>query len=189
MYCPQCGSTHADDLNFCKTCGANLQAVRGALVKGTSPDEKLDWNRTWLAEMVMTGAEKDRRRGITPELKRRREIKAGVITASAGAALTVVLAVLMEGIVGSGLVSTGAAIILSRIWIAGLIPLLIGFGLIVNGLFVSKKGEMVSKSLDDPLAPELPAGDASDFAQRTPLSVTDSTTRHLEKVRPSTKDL
>ena len=31
MYCPQCGSAQADDLNFCKSCGAHLQAVRTAL--------------------------------------------------------------------------------------------------------------------------------------------------------------
>src|SRR5690349_18532125 len=123
MYCPQCGSTQADDLNFCKACGANLQAVRGALVKGPDVEGKFNWNKTWLAEMLMSSeesikraAEIERLQGKTPETKRRNEIKAGVITASAGAALTIALAIVMEGIVESGLVSAAAAVILSHLW-------------------------------------------------------------------------
>src|SRR5438045_6783889 len=101
MFCPGCGSTQADDLNYCKSCGANLQIVRGALVKG-GPDDKFDWNKTWVAEMLMSNeesvkraAEIDRLRGKTPESKRRNEIKAGVITASTGASISIVLSRLM----------------------------------------------------------------------------------------------
>src|SRR6476620_10663442 len=132
MFCPQCGSTQADELNFCKACGADLKAVRGALVKGAPQDEKLDWNKTWVAEAVMTRDEKDRRRGLTADQKRRREIKAGVIVASAGLSLSVVLSVIMEAIVINGRISTLAADILSRLWIVGLIPVLVGLALIFN---------------------------------------------------------
>src|SRR5438045_1358602 len=105
MYCPKCGSTQADELNYCKACGANLQAVRGALTKVTADDEGLDWNKTWLAEAVMTQEERDRRRGVTPEMKRRREIKAGVITVAVGIGLTLVLSVILEAVVINGHIS------------------------------------------------------------------------------------
>jgi len=137
MFCPQCGSTQPDELNFCKSCGANLGSVRTALTKPETAEE-FKWNRTWLAEAVMTRAEKDRLRGITPEDKRRREIKAGVITASSGVALTLVLAAIMDGIIIGGGVSSAAIAILSRLWIVGLIPIFVGVALVVNGVFVSK---------------------------------------------------
>jgi len=121
MFCPNCGSTQSNDLKFCKSCGANLGSVRTALLSH-EPAEKFDWSKTWVAEMLMSGeesvkraAEIERLQGITPEVKRRREIKAGVITASSGIALMVVLSVLMEGIIISGRISDLAAEILSRI--------------------------------------------------------------------------
>lgn len=189
MFCPQCGSTQPDELNFCKACGANLQSVRTALVTGApGGKDDFDWKRTWLAEAMMTQAEKDRRRGLTPEMKRRRGIKAGIITASAGVSLSVVLSVLMEGIIISGRISDLAAEILSRVWIVGLIPLLIGLALIVNGVFISKKGEPETADSASPEPSELPAANTNELPPAMPFSVTDSTTRHLDKVeaRPKT---
>lgn len=180
MFCPKCGSTQSEELNYCKACGANLHAVRGALIKGASPDEKLDWNKTWLAEAVMTREEKDRRRGITPEMKRRREIKAGIITFAAGLSLTIVLSVILEAIVINGRVSDLAKDILSRVWIVGLIPVLVGLALIFNGVFISKKG--VTSSADADLPGELPAPDTNELPPAQPFgSVTDHTTRHLDE--------
>ena len=31
MICPRCASNQSDDIRFCTSCGANLQAVREAL--------------------------------------------------------------------------------------------------------------------------------------------------------------
>jgi len=109
-------------------------------------DEKLEWSKTWVAEMFLSGEEAERRkaelerqRGITPEVKRYNEIKAGVITASVGLALGIFLYVFMEGIILGAKIPSDTAEILSRLWIAGVIPLFVGIALIVNGLFVSKK--------------------------------------------------
>lgn len=102
MFCPQCARSQPDDLNYCKSCGTNLQAVRGALSNATVPEDKLDWKKTWLAEAVMTREERDRRNGITPDMKRRREIKAGIVTASTGVSISIVLSILMEAIVING---------------------------------------------------------------------------------------
>src|SRR6476660_7698899 len=105
MFCPQCGSTQSDDLKFCKSCGANLEALR-QIMSSREPGDKFDWSNTWVAEMFMSGrdankrqAEIERVQGLTPEMKRLTEIKAGVITASIGVALMILLFVLMGGIV------------------------------------------------------------------------------------------
>ena len=196
MFCPNCGSTQSDDLKFCKSCGANLASVRTALLSRES-SEKFDWSKTWVAEMLMSGEESVRRaaeierlQGITPEVKRRREIKAGVITASSGIALMVVLSVLMEGIIISGRISDLAAEILSRIWIVGLIPLLVGLALIINGMFVSKKNEKPNVHQTEPGTGELnstasvdflPPAETNQLRAGVPFSVTDETTQHLKE--------
>lgn len=190
MFCPRCGSTQDDQLKFCKSCGANLFAVRQAV----DGDKKFNWNNTWLAEMLMTGEEAtrlqmeiERRQGITPEVKRYNEIKAGVITGFAGMGVSILLFVLMEGIVRGGNVSAAAAEILSRIWVAGLIPVFVGIALIVNGLFVSKKqAELVRRNLQGnaslgPGEPEpqlLRPADTTEFIPSN-YSVTEGTTKHL----------
>ncbi|MFL6469179.1 MAG: hypothetical protein ACJ72Z_14570 [Pyrinomonadaceae bacterium] len=195
MFCPKCGSSQPDDLRFCKQCGANLAIVRTAVTKPESVG-KFDWNKTWLAEMMMSGeeavkraAEMERLQGITPETKRRNEIKGGVITASAGVGIMIVLFVLMNGIILSGRVSDGAAEILSRIWIAGVIPLFVGAALIFNGMFISKRAD--EKQLPSPggdtaqLSPPdsvefLPPADTNELFPAG-FSVTDETTRHLDQ--------
>src|SRR2546423_13553841 len=99
MFCPQCGINQSEDLRFCKQCGANLDAVRQA-VATRETGGKIKWDKTWVAEMFMSEAERVRReqelerlRGITPEVRRYNEIKAGVIVSSIGIALMIFLAV------------------------------------------------------------------------------------------------
>src|SRR6185295_7861122 len=145
MFCPQCGSNQSNEVKFCKVCGANLQAVR-QVVATRETNEKFDWSKTWVAEMFLSEGERKRReealeqqRGITPEIKRYNEIKAGVITSCVGISVMIVLYVLMQGIILGGKVPQDAAEIISRVWVAGVIPLLVGLGLLINGAFVSKK--------------------------------------------------
>lgn len=196
MLCPQCGSTQSDELNYCKSCGANLLALR-QLMATRETDEKFDWSKTWVAEMFMSGedavkrqAELERLQGVTPEVKRIREIKAGVITSSVGLALMILLFVLMEGIIAGGRISEAAAAILSRIWIVGVIPLLVGAALIINGAFVSKRGKELPKADSEADTKELEPPDSvtflslantSDLASDVPFSVTDRTTQHLKE--------
>jgi hypothetical protein len=193
MFCPQCGASQDEELKFCKACGVNLLAVRQAVVAG-QPGEKFDWSKTWVAEMFMSGQEATRRKaeierlqGITPEYKRYNEIKAGVITASVGVAVMIFLFVFMNGIVLSGSVPPGEAEILSRVWVAGLIPLFVGLGLIVNGAFVSRKQAEIAdrerRAALDSLGETderraLRAADTSEFIPSN-FSVVEGTTRHL----------
>ncbi len=199
MFCPQCGSTQNDELKFCKSCGVNLEAVRQAAAL-RAPGEKFDWSRTWVAEMFLSESERKRRkeeiereRGITPEMKRYTEIKAGVITSSVGVGLTIFLYYLMQGIILSGHQPPGDAAILGRIWIAGIIPVLVGIALIVNGLFVSKRQVEIARQLQErgenalTSAGETPALRSADTAEfvRPSFGVTEGTTKHLSN--PSQK--
>src|SRR6476659_976171 len=190
MFCPRCGSSQSEDLKFCKVCGANLYAVRQA-VDARQTEGKIDWNKTWVADMLLSGEEAQRRKneierqaGLTPAVKRYNEIKAGVITGSVGVALMIFLFVFMQGIILSGHVTHDTAEILSRIWVAGVIPLLVGFSLLVNGVFISKKMvELASqKQLDAPARDAGPhALGPADTTEFTPanFSVTEQTTKHL----------
>ena len=194
MFCPQCGSTQPDELNFCKSCGANLGAVREAVQTGP-PGTKFDWTKTWVAEMFQSSEmavrkekELERLRGITPEVKRRNEIKAGVITSSVGIALMVFLRFLMEGIILGGNVPPGDAEILSRVWLAGFIPFMVGLALIINGAFVSKlfsridevdEAGQIRQISGRPSNEYLPPADTNDLFPAG-FSVTDATTQHLK---------
>ena len=192
MLCPRCASNQSDDIRFCTSCGANLQAVREALA-APDPAKKFDWGNTWVAEMFMSGqaaelrkAEIERRLGITPEVKRYNEIKAGVIVGCVGIGVSIFLYMLMQAIAGQS-PNDADAEILKRVWIAGVIPIMVGLALIINGLFVSKKMIQVmeqarkeTKALEDAAAPRgLRAAETSEFIPAN-MSVTDQTTRHLE---------
>ncbi len=191
MFCPKCGSSQNDEVKFCKLCGANLFAVR-QVVDNREAVEKFDWTRTWVAEMFMSPDEKKRRkeemerqRGITPEMKRYNEIKAGVITSCVGIGLAIFLYIFMQGVILNGHASS--AEVLSRLWIAGVLPLFVGIALIINGVLVSKKLVEISKrdtqiapnNLEGDLNPQsLPAADTNEFLP-SGFSVTEDTTKNL----------
>ncbi len=196
MICPRCASNQNDDIKFCTFCGANLQAVRDAME--APDDKKFDWSNTWVAEMFMSGQahemrklEMERRLGITPEVKRYNEVKAGVICSSVGIGVAIFLYFLMGAIANQ---NPRDAELLTRIWLAGVIPFMVGVALIINGLVVSKK---IVEAIDreqkkNTLLPEgtpakgLRAADTSEFIPSN-FSVTDQTTRHLESVERKNK--
>jgi hypothetical protein len=193
MFCPRCGSNQSEELKFCKGCGANLFAVR-QVVDTRETGEKFDWSKTWVAEMFLSAEETkkrkeelERERGITPEVKRYNEIKAGVITCCVGLALAIFLNVFMEGIILGDKTSHDAAAILSRLWVAGVIPFFVGIALIINGLFVSRKlvelarrgGQPGANVLEEsPEARSLRPADTNEFIPSN-FSVTEETTKHL----------
>ena len=198
MFCPQCGNKQGDELKFCNLCGANLFAVRQVVAKREA-DEKFDWSKTWVAEMFMSEAERkrrlselERRSGVTPEVKRYKEIKAGVITSCVGLGLMLFLYVIGMAIFRSGQNPPAAAEIIRSIWVAGVIPFMAGVGLIINGLFVSKKMVEVERrarrsAQEAPGGggeqPTLKSADTSEFI--TPgFSVTEGTTKHLSVPEP-----
>lgn len=199
MFCPRCGSNQSEDLKFCKVCGANLFAVR-QVVDPRPTDDKFDWSKTWVAEMFQSSEEAARRkkaldlaRGLTPEVKRYTEIKAGVITSSAGAALMIFLAIFMQGIILGAKIDPGDAEILSRLWVAGVIPVFVGLALIFNGVVVSKKMLEAAKQSGRSTS-ELPGAETEPRSLRPAsttqfvpanFSVTEDTTQHLSHKKES----
>ena len=199
MFCPQCGNKMSDELKFCNLCGANLYAVR-QVVGTREADDKFDWSRTWVAEMFMSEAERKRRqgeierqRGVTPEIKRYNEIKAGVIVSSVGLGVMLFLYVIGMALFRSGQNPPGEAEIIRSVWVAGFIPFMVGLALIINGLFVSKKivelhrRERLADADSLPAGAEQPAlksADTSEFINPG-FSVTEGTTKHLRV--PDTK--
>lgn len=197
MFCPRCGSSQSEELRFCKVCGADLSAAM-QVVAAREPGEKFDWNKTWVTEMFLSADEKkirkaklEQQRGITPEIKRYTEIKAGVIVGSVGIALAIFLFVFMGGLIASGKVSPEAAEILSRLWIAGVIPLFVGLALVANGAIVSKKlVEAASRGSQMGIdgfeggasPPSLGPASTSEFPT-SPFSVTEDATKHLGRSR------
>jgi len=193
MICPRCSSNQGDDIKFCTSCGANLQAVREALA---APDAagKFNWNNTWVAEMFMSGQanelrkrEMERQLGITPEVKRYNEIKAGVIVSCVGIGVSIFLFFIMQAIAGQS--PPHDAQLLGSIWLAGVIVFMVGLALIINGAIVGKKMAEVMerereqnkpKNVEEGPAPRaLRSPDTNEFIP-TNFSVTDQTTRHLE---------
>jgi hypothetical protein len=196
MICPRCASNQSDEIKFCTSCGANLQAVREAL---DAPEgKKFDWSNTWVAEMFMSGQaaemrklEMERRLGLTPEVKRYNEIKGGVIVSCVGIGVSIFLFFIMHAI---ALTNPHNAELLNSVWLAGVIPFMIGLALIINGLVVSKKMVQVierEQQKNMPLSEGTPArglraADTSEFIP-TNFSVTDQTTRHLESTERKIK--
>jgi hypothetical protein len=140
-------------------------------------------------EKKIRKAKFEQQRGITPEIKRYTEIKAGVIVGSLGIALSIFLFVFMGGLIASGKVTPEAAAILSRLWIAGVIPLFVGLALVTNGAIVSKKlveaanrGAQGTPGLEDGAThPSLGPAATNEFP--SPFSVTEDSTKQLERSR------
>jgi hypothetical protein len=158
------------------------------------PKEKYDWSKTWIAEMLLAEEERERRKiererrlGITPETKRAEEVKGGIITSCVGIGLMIFLFVFMQGLIKSGVIPQHVAVILSHVWIAGIIPFFAGVGLVINGVVFSKRlGTVSPKELSaspdsagsEGDRPALRPADTTEFI--TPdFSVTEGTTKHL----------
>src|SRR5690606_6136660 len=79
---------------------------------------------------------------VATELKQladlQKEVKNGIVTTFVGVGVAIFLFVLMQAIAA---VQTDpkAALILSRIWIAGVIPFFVGVGILVNAFFFSRR--------------------------------------------------
>jgi hypothetical protein len=135
MYCPSCGTEAADQTKYCTKCGVNLRRVKGVMGKGGAGGrEDADWQRATLEDWK---AEREKRRRKTPEEKRLNEIKGGVITSSVGLGVMIFMSLLFDAIAST--IDGPESNILRSLWVVGLIPFMIGLGIIFNGLFVSKR--------------------------------------------------
>ena len=180
MFCPGCAIQITDNTKFCKNCGANLQGVREAM---TGKGGELDWSKTWVAEMFMTQEERDRRRGVTAEQKRLNEIKAGVITMMVGVG-TMIFLYFFLGVVANNEPSKDAEII-RRVWLAGVVPFLVGIALLFNGIFLSGR-RLKSQAMPAPAPLPTPTTNQLEsprLASGINASVVEHTTAHLPERR------
>jgi len=205
MYCPSCGSEERQLSQFCRACGTDLRIVRNSLENpdavtqsaisarehiGMAVADKIrqmksakDLER--VAEDVLPHFEKFLE---SPEEKRLRRIRAGIITAAIGLGATIVVIIMAMDQMDLLPLITPA-----------LITFLVGIGMIVNGLLFTLPRKTLpgdaydalsQKVLDSgnrlpyesPAAASLPAGTnlTNELAPaRSQSSVTEHTTHHL----------
>lgn len=140
MYCPSCGSEERQLSQFCRACGTDLRVVRNSLERpdaitasAVSAREQIglaiaDQIRQMtsgkdlehVAEDVLPQFEKFLE---SPEERRLRRLRAGVITASVGFGLTVIAFLL-----------TLAKSDFFPFMVPGVITFMIGIGVLINGL-------------------------------------------------------
>jgi len=202
MYCPSCGSEERQLSQFCRACGTDLRIVRNSL---ENPDAITQSAITAREHIGMAVADKIRQMSSakdlervaedvlppfekfleSPEEKRLRRIRAGVITAAIGLGATIVTLLIAFDKVDFFPFVTPA-----------LITFLVGLGFVVNGLLftvprkqlpgdaydaLSQKVLDASKPYEPPAAANLtneliPAG-------KSASSVTEHTTHHLNTGR------
>jgi hypothetical protein len=196
MFCPDCGLEDKQSNQFCRACGTDLRPVRNALSEpdsitasaASARDEigraiaaKIRESRSpaelaVVAEDVLPEIEKFLE---SPEEKRLRRMRTGLLLSSIGFGAAVGISAV------SMLMKDSDVIFLAAL---GVVTFFIGIGFILNGLFLTvPRTGMPDKSSDADRQRELDGIKArtSDLAlpESTSLfsSVTEHTTRHLEK--------
>jgi hypothetical protein len=191
MFCPGCGSEQRSQ--YCRSCGTDLRLVRTALEKqdanlasATSARDEIgraiaDKIRDLKSAKELSKVVEDVLPGVTeflesPEEKRLRRIRAGMIIASIGLGAALAFAIL-----GIGIGKAGPLFVAGL----GLATFLIGLGFVFNGwLFtIPKKGGLdQAPERSVPAATEsLPTSTQKDAAQEQlfTTSVTEHTTHQL----------
>jgi hypothetical protein len=158
MYCPSCGSEERQLSQFCRACGTDLRIVRNSL---ENPDAITQSAISAREHIGMAVADKIRQLSTakdlqkigeevlpqfekfleSPEEKRLRRIRAGVITAAIGlGASFVVLLMAMENIHVLPFITPA------------LVTFLVGIGVIINGLLFTVPRKSLPGDVNDALA-------------------------------------
>src|SRR5258705_923033 len=190
MYCPTCGSEERQISQYCRACGTDLRVVRRGLERPDAITESAVSARAQISHVMaekireMESAHELKRVAEdvlpqiakfleSPEEKRLRRVRAGVVTAASGlgAALLIFL------------MSVGSHDLIPFIAL-GVIAFLIGLGLIINGLvFTVPRKTLADRSDDAESQRELEASGQSAYAANH-LSASSQTTNDL----PSAND-
>ena len=203
MYCPSCGSEERQLSQFCRACGTDLRIVRNSL---ENPDAitqsaisarehigmavadqirqmKSAKELSKMAEEILPNFEKFLE---SPEEKRLRRIRAGVITAAIGLGASIIFLVLAMD-----------KIELIPVITPFFVTFLVGLGVIINGLLFTLPRKRLPGDVRDALEQRmLDAGLNRNFyeaptppnltnelpqpAKPQPLSISEHTTHHLK---------
>ena len=214
MFCPSCGSEERQASQFCRACGTDLRGVRIGLER---PDAITASAVTAREEIGRAVAEKIRqmedarymRRFAqyvlpkvdkfleSPEEKRLRRLRSGMITSLIGIAIGVPAIAFI-----SSVSDRDFQIFVAYVIVFGAITLATGLGLLINGLLFSKpRREVEDRSAqahmqnvldagytppsraNSEAAPGLRSPTTSNLARPAASSVTEHTTHHLNNER------
>jgi hypothetical protein len=186
MYCPTCGSEERQLSQYCRACGTDLRIVRRGLerpdtITASAVSAREEISRAMaekiremegsrelkqVAEDVLPQIEKFLE---SPEEKRLRRVRAGVVTAAVG----------LGGALLIFLLSLGAHDLVPFIAL-GVITFLIGLGLVINGLaFTIPRKTLADRSDDARAQKELEAIAAQNGYAPSQLSGTSQATNDL----------
>jgi hypothetical protein len=201
MYCPSCGSEERQLSQFCRACGTDLRIVRNSL---ENPDAVTQSAISAREHIGMAVADKIRQMSSakdlervaedvlppfekfleSPEEKRLRRIRSGIITAAIGLGATIV----------TFLMALGQGDLFPLVTPA-LITFLVGLGLVVNGLLFTVPRKKLPGDANDALsqnmldstvnkAYEIPAArnltnELAPAGKAPASSITEHTTHHL----------
>lgn len=205
MYCPSCGSEERQLSQFCRACGTDLRVVRNSLERpdaitasavsareqiGLAVADQIRQLRSGkdlehVAEDVLPSFEKFLE---SPEERRLRRLRAGIITASVGFALSLI-----------ALFATLAKGDFFPFMMPGFITFMVGIGVVVNGLLFTVPRKSLPGDTSDALAQnaldstpnrvmyQAPASLTNELGPGAPAtqlaSITEHTTHHLKATK------
>lgn len=201
MFCPACGLKEDRSVQFCRACGADLRAVRAVLDPGEVAEPSVAAAREEVARALAARIKEGewwQAGALTPEFEKlfespsaRRErlrrqdeqqrlarLRGGALTAAVGFGMAVLSALLLT-------LGSWAMFVLGP----SLLVLIIGLGVLANGLFFTLPRETRPGNRYDegrPAFPDIstndlntPRGELHEAPPFPPASVTEQTTQHL----------
>jgi hypothetical protein len=203
MYCPSCGSEERQLSQFCRACGTDLRIVRNSL---ENPDAITQSAISAREHIGMAVADKIRQMSSakelervaedvlpqfekfleSPEERRLRRIRAGVITAAVGFGASVVVFLMAMD-----------KIDLLPMIMPFFITFLVGIGIVINGLMFTIPRKLlpgdasdalrqsvldsgINKALYEAPVPANLTNELAPSAKPQPVSITEHTTHHLK---------
>src|SRR5947209_4566289 len=176
MYCPSCGSEERQLSQFCRTCGTDLRAVRAGLerpdtITSSAVTARVEIGRSIAAKIRELESGSDLKQVAedvlpqiekfleSPEEKRLRRMRAGIVVSSIGVGVTIMMALLgsiareadVQGFLG------GAG--------AGIVLFFIGLGLLLNAFFFTRPRKDVTDHTADARAQKVAARSPKKFAE------------------------
>lgn len=199
MFCPNCAAEDRTQSQYCRACGAELHIVRTALqhpdaITSSAISARDEIGRTIAAKIREMSSSRDLKRVAedvlpkvekfleSPEERRMRHFREGVITAATGAGILLFLLVCSEMV---ALNQKGLIFFLLGVG-GGIISLLVGLGLIISARWFTVPPKELGRApqpLGQFMADEKTTGalqqDQPSTPSATPASVTEGTTRQL----------